>query len=244
MTTRSERYLYEQDETKSRVARNQQLYDSIYAEDTYFEETPKPSAIEKTNEIDIEKVKELLKGREIYRRELKMRELNMVNSETPTSVEKEDLEEKNYDINAYLNKATSDRTVEPYHKIDPEILKEPDDEEEEEVAEPSLADLKEMGTTELSLNMFGDLSATQTIVSEESENDEETEEDDEEEEEEDTTELVATITQTDTFFTDSVKLSETDDDEEDDDSSSSVIKIVMGLLILVIIALVVFVIIM
>ena len=89
MTTRSERYLYEQDETKSRVARNQKLYDSIYEEDSYFQEVEKPSVIERTNEIDIDKVKELLKGREVYRRELKMRELNMLNSDGEAPVKKE-----------------------------------------------------------------------------------------------------------------------------------------------------------
>ena len=124
MATRSERYLYEQDETKSRVARNQKLYDSIYDEESYFQEVEKPSVIEKTNEIDIDKVKELLKGREVYRRELKMRELNMLNSDGETPVQKEeDEEEKSYDINAYLDKATSERNVDSYHRINPEILK-------------------------------------------------------------------------------------------------------------------------
>ena len=239
MATRSERYLFVQDETKSRVARNQQLYDSIYEEDTYYQETPKAAAIEKTNEIDIEKVKELLKGREIYRRELKMRELNMINSEDSKPVEQEEPEEKSYDINAYLDKAASERETEPYHKIDLAELTEPVLEEEEK-EEPSPEDLKEMGTTELSLNLFDDFSKTQTI---DTEDDDESEED--EEEEEDTTELVATITQTDTFFTDSVKLAESEeDDDEEEEKSSSLIKIIMGLLILVIIALVIFVIVM
>lgn len=235
MATRSERYLYEQDETKSRVARNQKLYDSIYDEESYFQGVEKPSVIEKTNEIDIDKVKELLKGREVYRRELKMRELNMLNSDGETPVQKEeDEEEKSYDINAYLDKATSERNVDSYHRINPEILKRLEiEDEEEKVEEPNPETLKEMGTTELSLNMFEDLTA------------EEDDDSEKEEDEEETTELVATITKTDTFFTDSVKLTEEDEDDDEDDSGSSpLIKIIMGLLILVIIALVVFVIVM
>ena len=242
MTTRSERYLYEQDETKSRVARNQKLYDSIYEEDSYFQEVEKPSVIERTNEIDIDKVKELLKGREVYRRELKMRELNMLNSDGEAPVKKEeDEEEKSYDINAYLDKATSERNVDDYHKINPEILKRLEVEDEEEpIDEPNVEALKEMGTTELSLNMFGDL--TDEKSDDESDEDEE---EDESEDEEETTELVATITKTNTFFTDSVKLTEEDeDDEEEDEGSSPVVKIIMALLILIIIALVVFVIVM
>ncbi len=235
MATRSERYLYEQDETKSRVARNQQLYDSIYDEESYFQGVEKPSVIEKTNEIDIDKVKELLKGREVYRRELKMRELNMLNSDGEVPVQKEeDEEEKSYDINAYLDKATSERNVDSYHRINPEILKRLEiEDEEEKVEEPNPEALKEMGTTELSLNMFEDLTA---------EDDDDSEEETEDEEE--TTELVATITKTDTFFTDSVKLTEDDEEDDEDEGSSPLIKIIMGLLILVIIALVVFVIVM
>ena len=240
MTTRSERYEFEQDASKSRVARNQELYEQIYASDSYFQNDDKPSNIERTNEIDIEKVKELLKGREIYRREMKMREINMGNPEnTDEEVQKDDLEEKNYDINAYLDKASSDRVVEPYHKIDPEILAEPE-EEEEKKEEPSLEELKEMGTTALSLEMFSDLSSTSELE------DTDEYEEDEEEEEESTSELVATITETNAFFTDSVKLAIDDDEEDEDDEekASPVLKIVMILLILIIVGLVVYLILM
>ncbi len=239
MTTRSERYAFEQDASKSRVARNQELYEQIYASDSYFQNDDKPSNIERTNEIDIEKVRELLKGREIYRREMKMREINMGNSEnTKEEVHNEELEEKNYDINAYLDKASTDRVVEPYHKIDPEILAEPEEVEEEENDEPSLEELKEMGTTALSLEMFSDLSSTSELEDTDEYEEDESDEDDNEE-------LVATITETNAFFTDSVKLSLDDEEDEDDDEKASpVLKIVMILLILVIVGLVVYLILM
>lgn len=236
MTTRSERYQFEQDASKSRVARNQELYEQLYASDSYFQNDDKPSAIEKTNEIDIEKVKDLLRGREIYRREMKMREINMGNPEkNEEKIETEKEEEKSYDINAYLNKASSERVVEPYHKIDPEILAQPEEPEPVNEDEPSLEELKEMGTTALSLDMFSDLTGTSEI-DEVSENEE-----DEEDKTEDPEELVATVTETNAFFTDSIKLELTDDDEDDDDEKSSlVLKIIMVLLILVIIGLVVY----
>ena len=112
MTTRSERYQNEYDASKSRVARNQELYEQIYASDSYFQNDDKPLSMERTNEIDIEKVKELLKGREIYRREMKLREINMGSSPSISSkVEEDKVEEKDYDINAYLDKAASERTT-------------------------------------------------------------------------------------------------------------------------------------
>lgn len=232
MTTRSERYQYEQDNSKSRVARNQELYEQIYASDSYFQNDDKPSAIERTNEIDIEKVKELLKGREIYRREMKLREINMGNPEYKVEeAEEQKSEEKNYDINAYLDKASSERVSEPYHKIDPEILAQPEEKEEEVPDEPSLEELKEMGTTALSLEMFSDLSETSELDKTE----EVDEEDDEDEEYEDTT------TQTDAFFTDSVKLGlDEEDDDEDEEKASPILKIIMILLILIIVGLVVY----
>ena len=230
MATRSERYQFEQDASKSRVARNQELYERIYSDtDSYFQNNDKPSSIERTNEIDIEKVKELLKGREFYRREMKMREINMGNPEKKEDVQpKEDVEEKNYDINAYLDKASSEREAEPYHKINPEMLKQVETEEVEE-PEPTPEELKEMGTTALSLDMFSELSNTSEV-------------DEIDESDDDTDELVATITETNAFFIDSVKLDVEDDDESE--KTSPIVKIIMGLLVLVIIALVVFLILM
>ena len=248
MTTRSDRYLFEKDESKSRVAKNQKLYEELYETDSYFSsDDNKPSQIEKTNEIDIEKVKELLKGREIYRREMKLREINMGNSEEEVSPELEDYEEeKNYDINAYLNKASSDRVVEPYHKIDPEHLCEPEIEQQED-EEPSLEELKKMNTTALSLEMFGDLSATTKLDDIEEDESDDDYDDSSEEDDEDDTSLVTTITQTDAFFTDSVKLKPSDsedDEDEGDNENSPLVKIILALLVIVIIALVVFIIIM
>ena len=229
MVTRSDKYRFEQDETKSRVAKNQELYEKIYDSDSYFDGDEKTSTLEGTNEIDIEKVKELLKGREIYRREMKLKELNMAKPSLEPTEEEEKIEEKNYDINAYLNKASSERVVEPYHKIDPENLKEPDvslEEEKEEEEEPSLEELKEMGTTALSLDMFSDLNETTEF--------------DKVDDKATADEVVATLSKTDTFFTDSVKLNLDEEDDDDDEKTSPVVKVVMTLLVLVIIALVVF----
>ena len=65
---------------------------------------------------------------------------------------------------------------------------------------------------------------------------------DSDEEEEDATEdLVATITETNAFFTDSVKLTlDDEEDEEDDEKASPVLKFIMFLLIFVILGLVVY----
>ena len=233
MTTRSERYRFEPDNSKSRVVKNKELYEQIYSTDSYFQNDEKTPSIEQTNEVDLEKIKELLKGREIYRREMKMRELNMIKpSEDEVQPIEENIEEKKYDINAYLDKASSERVVEPYHKIDPEILVQPI-EEKEEVEEPSLEELHEMGTTALSLDMFSDLTDSDDT-------EEVDEEDNIEEDASDDEELVATITKTEAFFTDSVKLNLDDSEEDEEEKSSPLIKIIMILLVLVVIALVVF----
>lgn len=220
----------ENNKPKSRVERNRELYQELYSEN-YFQ-NDEPKELEKTNEIDIERVKELLRGREMYRKEMKLREINMAK---PKSVEEQEEkpvpEEKDYDINAYLNKVSSTRETEPYHKIDPEINKI----EPEISQEPNLDDLKDLGDTTLSLGLFDALEGTKEVKTEEIEKTDEVD---------DNTKTLFN-TQTNSFFTDSIKLSLTDEDEDEEkEKSSTLVKVIMTLLILVVIALVVFIIIM
>lgn len=214
-------------EKRSRVENNRELYQELYNEN-YFQ-SDEPKELEKTNEIDIERVRELLKGREMYKKEMKLREINMarpVKEEVKEEVQ-EEAEEKDYDINAYLDKASSTRESEPYHKIDPDTMKAV---EIEISQEPDMDDLKELGDTTLSLGLFDALTETREIEPEE--------------EKEDIVAKTLSETATNSFFTDSIKLSLTDDDEEEEEKSSPAVKVVMALLILVVVALVVFIIIM
>lgn len=257
MVSRSDKYEHESNEINSRVVKNQELYQELYNENYLQEE--KNSSLEKTTEIDIEKVHELLRGRETYRKEMKMREYNILKKEEAANEDDLPKEEKNYDINDYLNKAAHEKEYQPYHKIDVEPLGEIEETEEDD----SVQNLENMGNTELSLNMFGALQEAEDDEeieeieddSEESEEYEETEEDEEDEaeiEESDETEESDEIEESDeteefdeadsAFFTGSIKIhyADSEDDEEVPENSSKFIKILMVILVLIIAGLVAF----
>ena len=56
MISRIDKYDYDNNETNSRVARNQELYKRIYEDDSYLKAEEKPS--EYTQEINIEKTEQ------------------------------------------------------------------------------------------------------------------------------------------------------------------------------------------
>lgn len=251
MVSRADRYDYDSNENNSRVARNQELYKRIYEDDSYLKTEEKPS--DYTQEINIEKVKELLKGRENYRKEMLMREYNIIKDKKEEEPIEEAEEVKRYDINEYLNKAASEKEYQPYHKINPETLKK--EEPIEETEETPTSNLESMGNTELSLDMFGDLTdkgktveiTTTNIKLELTDKDEDEEENDDEEieeetedseEEEDTEE-----TEDDEFFTQSLK-KQLNDSEEVEEGSSKSIKVIIAILVLIIIGLIAYLILM
>ena len=247
MVSRTDRYDYDNNETNSRVARNQELYKRIYEDDSYLKTEEKPS--EYTQEINIEKVKELLKGRENYRKEMLMREYNIIKDKKEEEPIEETEEVKKYDINEYLNKAASEKEYQPYHKINPE------EESTEETEETPASNLENMGNTELSLDMFEDLAdkgktveiTTTNIKLELTDEDEDEEENDEEEIEEETEDSEEDEdeeeTEDDEFFTQSLK-KQLNDSEEVEEGSSKLIKIIIVILVLIIIGLVAFLILM
>lgn len=252
MVSRTDRYDYDNNETNSRVARNQELYKRIYEDDSYLKTEEKPS--EYTQEINIEKVKELLKGRENYRKEMLMREYNIIKDKKEEEPIEETEEVKKYDINEYLNKAASEKEYQPYHKINLETLKK-EEESTEETEETPASNLENMGNTELSLDMFEDLAdkgktveiTTTNIKLELTDEDEDEEENDEEEIEEETEDSEEDEdeeeTEDDEFFTQSLK-KQLNDSEEVEEGSSKLIKIIIVILVLIIIGLVAFLILM
>lgn len=97
MPSRMDRYYQSDEVTQKRTSRNYDLYKKIY-EQAEYTNIEGIANIEKTNEIDISKIQELLKGRE--KKEKK------VSVPTPVASFSEDpMEEKNYDIREVLNKA-------------------------------------------------------------------------------------------------------------------------------------------
>lgn len=248
MVSRTDRYDYDNNETNSRLARNQELYKRIYEDDSYLKTEEKPS--EYTQEINIEKVKELLKGRENYRKEMLMREYNIIKDKKEEEPIEEAEEVKRYDINEYLNKAASEKEYQPYHKINPETLKK-EEEPVEKTDETPTSNLENMGNTELSLDMFEDLTdkgktieiTTTNIKLELTDEDEDEEENDEEELEETEDSEEEEETEDDEFFTQSLK-KQLNDSEEVEKGSSKSIKVIIAILVLIIIGLIAFLILM
>ena len=103
-----------------RTKRNEDLYKSIYSNEEYSN-IEGVAAIEKTNEIDITKVKEMLKNREEYK---KMKKYNQIiqkkdEMEEETEFVDDDYEEKSYDIRDVLDKAKSEKKeTDKYHNLE------------------------------------------------------------------------------------------------------------------------------
>ena len=175
MASRMERY-YKNQETKRRIVRNGDLYQTIYEDETYSN-IEGVVATPKANEIDIEKIKELITSHEIEGK--KTRKIERKSLMVEPQIELEEEEEKNYDIRDILVKAKDSRenNDEKYRSLkntEYNILKnikinnKQDIEQEEELKElintiTSTSMLNKMSDNELSLNMFDDLKSDTMI---------------------------------------------------------------------------------
>ena len=102
MPSRMEKYYHIDEGLQRRSNKNKSLYDSIY-EDVEYSNVEGISIIEKDEQVDIDKIRELL-GYDKPKKEEK--------KEVKVSTPKTYIEEKNYDINAVLNKAKNERPEE------------------------------------------------------------------------------------------------------------------------------------
>ena len=107
MASRMDRY----HEKEERSVRNEALYKSIENLGNYTN-IEGVIAIDKTNEIDITRVKEMLQSREGYQKEKKYRQLVSEEKEEAEPIPIEEEEERNYDIRDVLTKAKDTRTEE------------------------------------------------------------------------------------------------------------------------------------
>lgn len=122
MASRMDRYR-NQTQNSKRSVRNAELYKTIY-EDTEYSNIEGVATIEKTNEVDIQKIKEMLQNRERYQKEKQYRQI--IKKEEPVVEEEKEIpiiddEEKNYDIRDILSKAKSERkdtNSNDYHSIE------------------------------------------------------------------------------------------------------------------------------
>lgn len=105
MASRMDRYYKSELVTSGRSTKNKSLYKQIEDLDNYTN-IEGVATIEKTNEIDISKVKEMLKNRENYKKQKQFR--TFLEEEREVIAPKKEVEEKetpkNYDINDILSK--------------------------------------------------------------------------------------------------------------------------------------------
>lgn len=103
MASRMDRYYKSELVTSGRSTKNKSLYRQIEDLDNYTN-IEGVATIEKTNEIDISKVKEMLKNRENYKKQKQFRSF-LEEEQEKVKVEPEKVEDpKNYDINDILSK--------------------------------------------------------------------------------------------------------------------------------------------
>ena len=122
MASRMERYYKPESKTKRRTVANQELYRKIY-DISEYSNIEGIATIEKANEIDITKVKKMLKNREEYQKQRDLRTL--INREEPkvqhieTTDDFDDDSNRIYDISDILQKAKEEKSepVEKYRSL-------------------------------------------------------------------------------------------------------------------------------
>lgn len=108
MASRMDRYYKSELVNSGRSTKNKSLYKQIEDLDNYTN-IEGVATIEKTNEIDISKVKEMLKNRENYKKQKQFRNFLKNEEEEIIEVKPEQKEEiKNYDIKDILSKVKED----------------------------------------------------------------------------------------------------------------------------------------
>ncbi len=172
MASRMERYYKEKLVTEGRSTRNKSLYEQIKDLDNYSN-IEGVATIENTNEIDISKVKDMIKNRESYKKQKQLsqflHEKTEENENSIKKIEKEEREEqKNYDIKDILSKARemSNSTSNNYRSLDEEQyneLKKLNIKRKSYDIEKEEAELKELINTIASNKALNDLTNTDDV---------------------------------------------------------------------------------
>ena len=102
MASRMDRYYKNELVTSARSEKNKSLYDKIENLENYTN-IEGVAAIEKTNEIDISKVQEMIKNREEYKRKKQLSSILKEESEKLVEDEDEPEETRTYDIKSLLS---------------------------------------------------------------------------------------------------------------------------------------------
>ena len=172
MESRTNKYRDLNEENSLRSTKNKSIYDTIYSTKDYdsVEETVTKA---KPNEVDLSKLRELLKKEESD-------ELQIIKKETPVSFPEYELdEEKKHDLRDILNKAKTTREEEPaklrsLSNTEYDILKSINIQEESEENQKdelqkmidtvnNTSAINKLNDKELSLGLLSDLEATVSV---------------------------------------------------------------------------------
>jgi len=166
--SRMDRYYKVEENSKRRTSQNQDLYQRIYEMGEYSN-IEGIATINKSNEVDITKVKNMLKNREEYQRQKDLRfNTNKIETEKIETYEDEE-DDRVYDIRDILEKAKVNKPENEEYKslnINYQIIKElkekNDKKDEEELKEmidtiSNTSKLNKLSDKELGLDMFDDL---------------------------------------------------------------------------------------
>lgn len=159
MASRMDRYHSNNSNMYSRSLKNENLYKDIY-ENTHYSNIENVTSLNKTNEIDLSMIKELLEQREQYKKKEAP-----VRNEVPKSYNTTIHEERNYDIRDIMKKAkdekVDDNKSRSLRNIQYDFLKKNNVENEKnndiENTLVSTGVLNKIGDGDLSLDMLSDL---------------------------------------------------------------------------------------
>lgn len=117
MASRMDRYHSSTNETAKRSRRNEKLYDTIYSDDIEYSNVEGIAKIEKTNEIDLDRIKEMLRKEEEKKKTKRFQPIFKRNISFPETVFDDDKkEDRNYDIRDILSQAKKDKSEEENDK--------------------------------------------------------------------------------------------------------------------------------
>lgn len=178
--SRMDRY-YKKDSTSTkRTTRNQELYKTIY-QDSEYSNIEGIATIDKSNEIDITKIKNMLENRDIISKPKEFRNYDEKKLEVPLYETFERDENRVYDIRDILKEAKVNKSEEKYHNLSDvnldmlKKLKEENNKKNKDNLENMIdtitntSKLNKLSDQDLGLDMFSSLkSSGNTIVKEKS----------------------------------------------------------------------------
>ena len=149
MASRMDRYQNSELQTAGRSSKNKSLYEQIENLENYTN-IEGVATIEKTNEIDLSKVQEMIKNRETYKKRKQLRDILNEEKEQLEEIEEYEEETKNYDIKDLLSKMENnleEKKARSLNKEQYKILKELTKKEEKYDIEKEEEELKELINT-------------------------------------------------------------------------------------------------